>query len=76
MAAVVQGPHTPTDSPSDPDTLVERTIQYWGFPTVTSQTQGLLGAFAKAQLRRNNPPPVVETAMRQILATAPEFQTA
>jgi len=76
MAALVQGAHTPTDSPSDPDTLVERTIQYWGFPTVTPQTQGLLGAFAKAQLRRNNPAPVVETAMRQILATAPEFQTA
>jgi len=76
IAAEVQGAHTPTDSPSDPDTLIERTIQYWGFPTVTPQTEGLLGAFAKAQLHRGNEPALVETAMRQILATAPEFQTA
>jgi hypothetical protein len=76
MAAVVQGPHTPTDSPSDPDSLVGRTIQYWGFPTVTPQTEGLLTAFAHAQLKRNNAPEVVETALRQLLATSPEFQTA
>jgi hypothetical protein len=76
MAAMVQGEAAPTDSPSDPDKLVERTIQYWGFPTVTPQTSGLLAAFAHAQLKRQNPAPVVETALRQILATAPEFQTA
>jgi uncharacterized protein (DUF1800 family) len=76
MATEVQGTRTPTDSPSDPDTLVERTVQYWGFPTVTPKTQALLRAFAAAQLRRNNSPELVETAMRQVLATAPELQTA
>jgi uncharacterized protein (DUF1800 family) len=76
MAQIVQGPGMPTDSPSDPGKLVERTIQYWGFPTVTPQTAGLLAAFAHAQLKRQNAAPLVETAMRQILATAPEFQTA
>ncbi len=76
MAAEVQGAALPTNSPTDPDTLVGRTIQYWGFPTVTPQTSGLLRRFAGAQLKRGNAPPLVETAMRQILATAPEFQTA
>jgi uncharacterized protein (DUF1800 family) len=76
IAALVQGPRMPTDSPSDPGTLVERTIRYWGFPTVLPETERLLGAFAHAQLRRQNAAPLVETAMRQILATAPEFQTA
>ncbi len=70
------GPNMPSDSPSDPVKLVDRTIQYWGFPTVTPQTEGLLGAFAKAQLARQNAAPLVETALRQILATSPDFQTA
>jgi uncharacterized protein (DUF1800 family) len=76
IASEVQGARQPSDAPDDPATLVEQTIQYWGFPTVTPQTSGLLGAFAKAQLRRGNDPALVATAMRQILATAPEFQTA
>ncbi len=76
MALVVQGSEQPEDAPSDPDTLLERVVQYWGFPTMTPETQGLLRAFAAAQLRRQNSPALVETAMRQILATAPELQTA
>jgi uncharacterized protein (DUF1800 family) len=76
MAALVQGSGTPVASPSDPAKLVQRTLQYWGFPTTTPQTQNLLAAFAKAQLARKNPAPIVETAMRRLLATAPELQTA
>ncbi len=51
-------------------------IQYWGYPTVSATTTNLLAAFAKAQLARQNPAPIVETAMRRILATSPDFQTA
>jgi uncharacterized protein (DUF1800 family) len=76
IAALVQGTSTPATSPSDPAKLVKRALQYWGFPTVSAQTQGLLAAFAKAQLKRNNPAPIVETAMRRLVATSPDLQTA
>ena len=76
MAALVQGTATPASSPSVPAQLVDRVVQYWGYPTVSSTTTNLLGAFAKAQLARQNPAPIVETAMRRILATSPDFQTA
>ena len=36
IAALVQGSSTPTDSPSDPAKLVQRVVQFWGFPTVSS----------------------------------------
>jgi uncharacterized protein (DUF1800 family) len=76
MAALVQGAGTPTTSPSDPAKLTERVLQFWGFPTVSAPTTNILAAFAKAQLARKNPAPIVETAMRRILATSPDFQTA
>ena len=76
MAAIVQGPSTPLSSPSDPAKLVQRTAQYWGFPTLTPETETLVAAFAKAQLGRSNAAPLVETAMRRLVATAPELQSA
>ena len=76
IAALVQGAGQPTDSPSDPAKLVQRSIQFWGFPTVTPETQKLLTAFAKAQLARKNPAPVVETALRRLIASSPDLQTA
>ena len=76
MAAIVQGPSTPVSSPSDPAELVQRTAQYWGFPTLTPETETLVVAFAKAQLGRSNAAPLVETAMRRLVATAPELQSA
>jgi uncharacterized protein (DUF1800 family) len=76
MAAITQGATTPKDSPNDPVKLTQRVVQYWGFPTVSSTTLGLMTAFGKAQLGRKNDPAVVETAMRRLLATSPDFQTA
>ena len=76
IAALVQGASSPKTSPADPAKLVERSIQYWGFPTVSAQTQTLLAAFAKAQLARNQAPATVETAMRRLVATSPDLQTA
>ncbi len=76
MAALVQGASTPATSPSDPAKLTERVVQFWGFPTVSQPTMNILSAFAKAQLARKNAAPIVETAMRRILATSPDFQTA
>ncbi len=76
MAAIVQGSSAPKGSPADPAKLTQRVVQYWGFPTVSSTTLGVMTAFGKAQLARKNDPAVVETAMRRLLATSPDFQTA
>jgi uncharacterized protein (DUF1800 family) len=76
IAALVQGAGTPTDPPSDPAKLVKRSLQFWGYPTVTQQTQQLLEAFARAQLKRGNNPADVETAVRRLVASSPDLQTA
>jgi uncharacterized protein (DUF1800 family) len=76
IAALVQGSDVPSDSPSDPAKLVQRSIQFWGDPSVTTQTQSLLAAFAQAQLKRQNPAAVVETAMRRLVASSPDLQVA
>ena len=76
IAALVQGTGMPSDSPSDPAKLVQRSIQFWGNPSVTTQTQSLLAAFAQAQLKRQNAPAVVETAMRRLVASSPDLQVA
>jgi uncharacterized protein (DUF1800 family) len=61
---------------SDPASLVEAAIGFWGSPTVSPQTQSLLSAFAKAQLSRKAGPADVETALRRLVATSPDLQTA
>ena len=76
IAALVQGAGRPTDSPTDPAQLFQRSLQFWGFPTVTPQTQQLIEAFAQAQLKRGNAAPDVETAMRRLIASSPDLQTA
>jgi hypothetical protein len=55
---------------------VERALQFWGSPTLTSTTQGLLAAFAAAQLKRKIAPGTVETALRRLIASSPDLQTA
>ncbi|HEY7537018.1 MAG TPA: DUF1800 domain-containing protein [Gaiellaceae bacterium] len=75
-ALVEGGASAPSDSPSDPPVLVERALQFWGSPTLTSTTQGLLAAFAAAQLKRKIAPGTVETALRRLIASSPDLQTA
>jgi uncharacterized protein (DUF1800 family) len=76
IAAIVQGADTPTDSPGDPVKLTQRAIQFWGSPTITQTTQKLLESFARAQLKRNAKPGDVETAVRRLVASSPDLQTA
>jgi uncharacterized protein (DUF1800 family) len=76
IAALVQGTDQPVDSPSDPSRLVARAIGFWGNPTVTPVTQGLLKAFAQAQLKRKAAPADIETALRRLVASSPDLQTA
>jgi uncharacterized protein (DUF1800 family) len=76
IAALVMGTAQPADSTSDPAQLVQSAIDYWGTPTISASTQALLTGFAKAQLKRNANPVDVETALRRLVATSPEMQTA
>jgi uncharacterized protein (DUF1800 family) len=76
ISALVQGADRPTDSPGDPAQLVTRAVQFWGDPTITPQTQTLLQGFAKAQLKRNAAAADVETALRRLVASSPDLQTA
>ena len=77
IAAVAEGGSSaPGDSPSDPPKLVERALQFWGSPTLTQTTQDLLAAFAAAQLKRKIAPGAVETALRRLIVSSPDLQTA
>jgi uncharacterized protein (DUF1800 family) len=76
IAATVQGFTTPLNSPSDPEQLVDHAIGFWGNPTITPVTKTLLVKFAKAQLDMNNAPPVVDTAVRRLVASSPDLQTS
>ena len=69
-------PSTPPDSPSDPAQLLDRALAFWGSPTITPTTQGLLKSFAAAQLKRKIDAGNVETALRRLIATSPDLQTA
>jgi uncharacterized protein (DUF1800 family) len=76
IAALAQSTAAPGAESSDPASLVEAAIGFWGSPTVSPQTQSLLSAFAKAQLSRKAGPADVETALRRLVATSPDLQTA
>jgi hypothetical protein len=76
ISALVQGAETPADTPSDPVQITQRALQFWGSPTITPTTQGLLQAFAKAQLKRGARAADVETALRRLVASSPDLQTA
>jgi uncharacterized protein (DUF1800 family) len=76
IAAVVQGADTPADTPSDPAKIVQRAIQFWGNPTITTTTQSLLAEFARAQLKRGAALGDIETALRRLVASSPDLQTA
>jgi hypothetical protein len=76
IAALVEGTTAPTSASSDPAALVESAIGFWGNPTISPQTQSLLASFASAQLKRNAAAADVETALRRLVASSPDLQTA
>ena len=76
ISELVQGSTTPTDTPNDPAQIVQRAIQFWGDPTVTPTTQGLMQSFAAAQIKRNAALGDVETALRRLVASSPDLQTS
>ena len=75
VAATALGDADAAAAPRDAAKLVSRAISFWGSPTITPQTRSVLTSWARKQLA-GSPPALVESALRQLVATAPELQAA
>jgi len=62
-------------APRNADRLVSSALAYWGSPAITKTTHRILVSFARAQLRVASVDQV-EVALRQLVATSPDLQTA
>ena len=77
IAALVQGTTAPTATSTDPTELVQSADRLLGHPDdLVRRRRALLVSFAKAQLKRNAAPADVETALRRLVASSPDLQTA
>ena len=72
----------PAGLPSAPAALVDRALDFWGRPTLTGETHDLLLQFATRAMadanqswKRTQYPPMVQNALRQLIAMSPDFQT-
>jgi len=70
-------------APLDAKKLVERAHQFWGAPPLSAQTHKVLHSFASRALadadrnwKKKQYPPLVENALRQLIAISPDLQTA
>jgi uncharacterized protein (DUF1800 family) len=68
--------------PHHADKLLERASVLLGEPTISGPTEAALRRFAKrsladanAEWKKRNYPPLIENALRQLLASAPDLQT-
>jgi hypothetical protein len=59
-----------------PAKLVDEAIAYWRHPALSKATRSVLLAFAKRNLAAGASPADVEIALRQLVATSPDVQTA
>jgi uncharacterized protein (DUF1800 family) len=86
IAGRVLRPHvlkTSTPAPFDADELVERALVFWGRPSLTASTKRALHRFAARALhdadrnwKRTQYPPLVENALRHLIAVSPDLQTS
>ena len=58
------------------DQLVARALGFWGRPPLAKASREVLTRFAKRSLARGRSRGEVEASLRQLIATAPELQTA
>jgi hypothetical protein len=69
--------------PSQPEALVEEAIAFWGTPTLRAETRRALLEFARGALadanqswKRRSYPVLIANALRQLVATSPDYQTS
>jgi uncharacterized protein (DUF1800 family) len=74
---------TSSPAPFDPDELVKRALAFWGKPPLTSDTHRALKVFATKALgdadrswKKTQYPPLVENALRHLIAISPDLQTS
>jgi uncharacterized protein (DUF1800 family) len=74
---------TSAEAPFDADKLLERALAFWGTPPLTSHTHTALRSFAARALddadrnwKKAQYPPLVENALRQLIAISPDLQTS
>jgi uncharacterized protein (DUF1800 family) len=74
---------TSSPAPFDADALVKRALAFWGEPPLTADTRRSLQAFATRALadanqnwKRTQYPPLIENALRHLIAVSPDLQTA
>jgi uncharacterized protein (DUF1800 family) len=73
----------PAGQPSTADGLVASALGFWGDPALSAGTRAALTSFAQAALatanenwKRKQWPPLIENALRQLIAVSPDLQTA
>ena len=66
----------------DADALVDQALAFWNRPTLSARTRAVLARFAQRALadanqswKRQQYPPLVENALRQLIAVSPDLQT-
>jgi uncharacterized protein (DUF1800 family) len=70
-------------APLDPDKLLERALAFWGRPPLSRRTRRALRAFAARAVadadrkwKKEQYPPLIENALRHLIAASPDLQTA
>ncbi len=73
----------PPGQPTTADGLVASALRFWGDPPLSPATRDALTSFARSTLatanenwKRRQWPPLVENALRQMIAVSPDLQTA
>ena len=66
----------PSGTSGGADKLVDQALAFWRRPPLTTTTRKLLVRFAARGLSRGRNPADVEIALRQLVATSPDLQTA
>ena len=72
------------DVPKEPDKLVDKALEFWGNPRVSPETRGVLLRLAQKAMaaavaddyRQKAFPLMTLNALRHLVATSPEMQTA
>jgi len=73
--ALAAAPRRPLGGTRSPQLLLEHAVNFLGKPELSAETRRVLLRFGTDALR-SQPPPVVEGALRQLVAASPEFQTS
>jgi uncharacterized protein (DUF1800 family) len=88
LANYALGPYSLSDRkgptvPNDPEAIVKGALKVLGEPTIRPATRALLLRFARSSLagaktgwKAKAYPPLVANAVRQLLATSPDYQTS